>query len=263
MLKGAEIVYVAKKVTLWALSVSLISLIALAADWGYEGTTGPDFWGSLSESYALCGNGQSQSPINVVESVAVPKDLKDIQYFYEDSKLAVINNGHTLEFEYEPGSLIDLDDNYYDLIQFHFHAPSEHMINGHQFPMELHLVHRSSENQLAVVGVLIKEGTENSAFTTLFGDLPSVAGEETELTTSFNAENLLPKSRRVYRYSGSLTTPPCTESVSWSLFAEPIELSSEQIKQFVDVLNESCCTFNNRPVQPLHGRELDVDTGED
>ncbi|MBI1728995.1 carbonic anhydrase family protein [Candidatus Acetothermia bacterium] len=251
------------RLSLWALSLALVSFIALAADWGYEGKTGPDFWGGLSEDFALCAAGKSQSPINIVDSVATRADLKDIEFHYDETALTILNNGHTIEVEYDSGSYIILDGIRFDLVQFHFHAPSEHMLNGHQFPMEMHLVHKSADGELAVIGLLIQEGQENPAFKDILENMPKEASEESHVIARLNADDLLPASRTTYRYSGSLTTPPCTEGVRWSFLTEAVELAKEQIQSYADVIRESCCTFNNRPVQPLNGRELLLDLSED
>ena len=153
-----------KRIGIIAICLSFATIIGLASsgiEWGYEGKTGPDFWGSLSPDYALCSAGKAQSPINLVDSVAIKQNLRDIVFHYEPTKLHLLNNGHTLELEYEEGSSIEIDGTKYGLVQLHFHAPSEHTINGRQFDMEMHLVHKSANGSLAVIGVMIRKGKEN------------------------------------------------------------------------------------------------------
>ncbi len=243
--------------------VLMLAVVALATEWSYEGPTGPDHWGELSKEFALCADGSSQSPIDIADSLISEQDLQDIEFFYNRSELAVLNNGHTIEVEYQYGSYIDLDEYIYDLVQFHFHAPSEHTLNGVQFAMEMHLVHRNIFGELAVVGVMIREGEANERFEELWANLPREAGQVIEAEEEINADDLLPEARMTYRYAGSLTTPPCSEGVRWNLMAEPIELSREQIALFKEVLSSSCCPHNNRPVQPLNDRKILLDNHED
>lgn len=252
-----------KRLVLAVTLLSTLAVLAVASDWGYEGVVGPDFWGGLSTNYITCSAGKSQSPINLVDTVAMPTDLENIAFHYDETELLVLNNGHTIEVEYDEGSFIELDGIEFDLAQFHFHAPSEHMINGRQFPMEMHLVHKSADGQLAVVGLMIQEGQDNEGFADLIANLPAEANEETHTDAHLIVDALLPKNRVTYRYSGSLTTPPCSEGVRWNFLTTPIELSREQIERFRDVIGESCCSFNNRPVQPLNGRTVLVDSSAD
>jgi carbonic anhydrase len=163
-----------------------------------------------------------------------------------------LNNGHTVQVNYDPGSYIELDNTRYDLIQFHYHAPSEHTIDGESFPAELHLVHRSADSTLAVVGILLKEGTENAAYQPFIGNLPTEKTDPKNVGVTINAIDLLPSIGTTFRYNGSLTTPPCTEGVSWLLMTIPVGLSAQQLAA-LDSLFEG---GNNRPVQPLHDRPL-------
>ncbi|MEZ4860625.1 MAG: carbonic anhydrase family protein [Caldilineaceae bacterium] len=228
-----------------------------AIHWSYEGEGGPDHWGELNADYTACADGASQSPIDL--SNAVGEDLPDIAFHYGESALNILNNGHTVQVNYDEGSYIEVDGMRYDLLQFHFHAPSEHTINGEQYPLELHLVHRNAEGGLAVVGVMIQEGAENPAFADIIAHAP--AGEMAVMTVDnlmVSAESLLPAERLYFAYSGSLTTPPCSEQVKWHVLTTPVELSVEQIATLANILHN-----NFRPVQPLHDRTLVVDTTSD
>lgn len=238
--------------------VAAFSNVALGqggTEWSYEGETGPDNWGTLDESFATCGEGTSQSPIDLVDATVV--DLVGIEFEYEEAPLLIFNNGHTIEVEYHEGSYIVYNEKEYELLQFHFHQSSEHTVNGEQYPMELHLVHRDPDSgQLAVVGVLIEEGdASNEMFALIFDNLPAEEGEpneETELV--INAFDLLPENTdSFFTYEGSLTTPPCSQVVRWLVLTTPVTLSADQIAAFGSIYNN-----NFRPVQPLNARDLFV-----
>ena len=218
--------------------------------WGYGAENGPAVWGRLCSEYSLCSDGIGQSPIDIVN----PKrsNIPGIELNYQPTILTIRNNGHTIEVAYPKGSWLEADGVRYQLIQFHFHAPSEHRVAGHSFDMEMHLVHASDDGALAVVGVLIANGKENAAFNSIWAHLPTTPGQSQSVASAtFNADELLPRARNVYRYEGSLTTPPCSEGVKWFVLQSPIEMSKEQIATFKAIIDN-----NSRPVQPLNGREL-------
>ncbi len=222
--------------------------------WGYAGEVGPEAWGRLSPEFAICDAGTRQSPIDLAEPVR--EELPDPVFDYQPSPLRIVNNRHTLQVEYAPGSTVTLGDTTYQLLQFHFHTPSEHRLEGGELPMELHLVHRGPAGGLAVVGVMVEAGTENSAFAPMWNHLPTAAGAENNVpSVTVDAERLLPEARSSYRYPGSLTTPPCTEGVRWIVLSEPIEMSAAQIEAMRSIL-----TTSNRPVQPLGNRTLQLDS---
>jgi len=222
--------------------------------WSYDGEGGPEQWGALEPENVACSNGASQSPIDLAG--AAGDDLVDISFNYGESPLKIHNNGHTVQVDYSEGSSITVDGVTYELKQFHFHTASEHTINGEQYPLELHLVHRSEDDALAVVGVLAKEGAENPAFVDIVANAPADVSEATIIEgIAVAAERLLPAERLYYSYSGSLTTPPCSEGVKWHVLTTPIELSAEQIATLSGILHE-----NFRPIQPLNERPLAVDT---
>jgi carbonic anhydrase len=216
--------------------------------WEYAGESGPSVWSTLAPEFALCGSGNSQSPVDLqrVYSGTDPKIL----FNYRTSKLRVVNNGHTVQVNYEPGSNIKIDDRTYELIQFHFHTPSEHTIKGQTSEMEVHFVHRSADGALAVVGVMMHSGNVNEGLQAVWEHLPGLAGEErTYQTVTVNAADLLPATGAYYLYGGSLTTPPCTEGVRWQVMQSPIEVSDAQIMAFRRLF-----PLNARPVQPLKDR---------
>jgi carbonic anhydrase len=224
----------------------------------YEGEDGPEHWASLSLDNADCA-GRHQSPIDLTTAGA--QDLANLVFQYQPSRIKIVNNGHTIQVTYDAGSTIELDGHRYKLLQFHFHAPSEHTINGQLAAAELHLVHEIDDGSLpagskAVVGVLIQEGADNPAFTPVWDNLYVATATEQTVDGEVNAAAMLPAVQTTYRYAGSLTTPPCTENVAWNVMTEPIEMSSGQLDAFRGVFEGA----NNRPVQPINDRELAVDS---
>ena len=240
----------------WCALAGLVCATALsgiaASDevhWNYEGTDGPKHWGSLAPAFAACASGTEQSPVDLTG--AQGSDLSSLAFDYTPSPITISNNGHTIQVDYAPGSGIVLDGARYELLQFHFHHVSEHAVDGVRFPLELHLVHRNNSGALAVVGVLFEVGSANEALKPLWNHLPAKAGPATIVAGEVDATALLPKRRTTWRYMGSLTTPPCTEGVSWIVMTEPVALSAEQIEAFGTIFPN-----NSRPVQPLNGRAL-------
>lgn len=224
-----------------------------AVHWTYEGEEGPEHWEELDPAYAICGTGKGQSPVDIVN--ANPQDLVNIAFHYQPSEVRILNNGHTVQVNYDPGSYIEVDGQRYDVLQYHYHAPSEHAIDGKMFAAELHIVHKDAQEQLAVVGILLEEGEENAAYQPLLSNLPAEESPETNLGIKINAVDFLPAAQTTYRYTGSLTTPPCTEGVNWLVMTTPVQLSADQIATFERVFKG-----NNRPVQPLNTRPLIEDS---
>lgn len=221
-----------------------------APHWGYAGEAGPEHWGELSPDWALCTAGTEESPVDIPS--AAPLNPADITFGYDPSHLTILNNGHTIQVNYDPGSTIDVGGKNYELKQFHFHALSEHTVDGAATPMEMHLVHQAADGQYAVVGVFISEGDANAAFAPIWAHLPTEAGDPQMIDGEMvNADELLPGERTYYRYNGSFTTPPCTEGVQWLVMNTDIGLSGEQISAFTDIVDG-----NYRPVQPLNAREF-------
>ncbi len=219
------------------------------AHWGYHGNTGPEHWAGLSADYALCGEGKAQSPIDITS--AKTGGLEPIAFHYQAaSNPSVINNGHTIQVNYPAGSYAVIGGKRYELLQFHFHAPSEHTIHGQHADMVAHLVHKSDDGQLAVVGVLFDKGAENATLKPVFDAMPTSKGEAT-VQGRVNAADLLPKDRGYYHYTGSLTTPPCSEGVNWNVLKARMPVSAGQVEAFTRIFDKSI-----RPVQPLNGREI-------
>ncbi len=230
--------------------------------WGYGEDDGPMQWAALSPDYATCASGREQSPIDLVaattgEQAGMSRNYKvaSLRIIRHEHIVDVIDNGHTIQINYDEGSTLQIGGASYELKQYHFHSPSEHTIEGQHLPMEMHLVHQSTEGELAVLGVLIEEGDHNPAFEPVWANLPDEVGEEVHHQhVAVNVDDLLPADHKTVRYQGSLTTPPCSEGVSWFVAVEPIELSADQIAAFTSIFQG-----NNRPVQPLNDRTVSVD----
>ena len=221
------------------------------SSWGYSGETGPAYWGELSPDYALCADGSAQSPIDIRHASQL--DLVDIDFQYGESVNSIFNNGHTIQVNIAPGSFIVYNGISYDLLQFHFHAPSEHSIDGLLAPMEIHFVHKDrNSGALAVVGVMLYEGeAANESWAAVFDDMPAEAGGSAALAEAVSLVDLLPEARSFYTYQGSLTTPPCSEIVRWLVLDEAVLVSAAQIEAFAALFSG-----NARPIAPLGERDL-------
>ena len=220
-----------------------------AAEWGYKGDIGPKHWGDLSSVYILAKQGKQQSPIDISKSIE--HELPNIIFNYRPAKINLVYNGHTIEEEEETGSHIQIKEEIFELKQFHFHAPSEHTINGKHADMEMHLVHKANNGTVVVVAVMINRGDENRSFTSIWENLPTSENADVQVTRTVDATDLLPSGHTYYQYRGSFTTPPCAEGVIWYVLTAPIELSHRQIDEFKSIINN-----NNRPIQPLNEREI-------
>ncbi|XZG71439.1 carbonic anhydrase [Chitinibacteraceae bacterium HSL-7] len=230
--------------TLFAATALCFSGAAFAADWGYHGDHGPKAWGGE------CQSGKAQSPVNIVTKQASAADLPGLSFQYAPSSVRLVNNGHTIQLNYDAGSRVLIGNDAYSLLQFHFHAPSEEKINGKPADMVAHLVHKNDAGQLAVVAVLFKVGAENKTLATFWNKLPKQQGEVNDAAV-FNAFDLLPENWGYYAFEGSLTTPPCSEGVRWQVLKEPVTLSRAQLNAFKKLF-----PMNARPVQPLNGRVI-------
>jgi carbonic anhydrase len=219
--------------------------------WGYEGGNGPSQWSRLAPAYADCA-GNGQSPIDL--SGGEPGPPPRLAVAYETSTATVENNGHSLEVGYARGGSIELGGTRYELVQSHFHAPSEHTLAGRRFPLEFHLVHEAEDGARAVLGAFVLPGSPNRLLAKLVDALPRQEGEKLTLGDSVNALDLLPPrpaTARRWSYEGSLTTPPCTEGVRWTVFERPIEVSAQQLSELTSVYSGT-----NRPLQSTGAREL-------
>ncbi len=217
--------------------------------WAYEGEAGAANWGELSPAFKVCQLGLEQSPIDL--ATAVTAKVGDLDIAYQPMKLRIVNNGHTIQVNTAPGSSCVIGGTNYELQQFHFHHPSEHLLSGKPFDLECHLVHRSAAGDYAVIGVFIKAGENNAALEPIWRTMPKQAGPEQDTGLMIDPGTLLPSDRSLFRYMGSLTTPPCTQAIVWTLLRQPIEASADQIKQFATLFSN-----NARPVQERNRRYL-------
>ena len=213
--------------------------------WSYEGDTGSDLWGRLDPSFEVCDSGVQQSPINLAG--AIPAGGGGFQILWQPTGGQVVDNGHTIQANTEAGSAITLEGRQFSLLQFHFHLPSEHTVDGSGFPMEVHFVHQADGGDLAVIGVFMDAGETHAAIQAVWDAISGVESPAPLVDLDPNA--LLPEGRGYSRYAGSLTTPPCSEVVSWVVMGEPITVSQAQIDAFAALY-----PMNARPVQPLHRR---------
>ncbi len=228
---------------------------ALAAEstphWSYSGNTGPEHWASEDPAFATCGVGKRQSPIDIEHATA--KALPAIAFAYQPIALKVTDTGHGFQVNAAPGSGgITVGGDHYELMQFHFHRPSEEAIHGHHYAMVAHLVHRNVDGDLAVVAVLMHQGAANAFLKPVFDHFPASGTPESSVAgATLNLGEFLPAQRGYYTFEGSLTTPPCTEHVRWFVLKSPVEVSAEQVRQFA-----ARYPHNARPVQPLNDRTV-------
>ena len=217
------------------------------AHWDYAGENNPEGWAQLKPEYAKCATGKRQSPIDIRDGIRV--DLDPVAVDYKPGGFRVIDNGHTVQVNVAAGNSIEVGGRRYDLIQFHFHRPSEERVNGRQFDMVVHLVHRDLEGRLAVIAVLLERGNTLQAIQSVWNNLPLEKGEETVSRTLLDPVDLLPLERSYFTYMGSLTTPPCSEGVLWLVMKKPMPISAEQIGIFARLY-----PMNARPIQAASGR---------
>lgn len=218
------------------------------AHWGYEGEGAPEHWAELSGDFATCKSGTMQSPVDLDGSIRA--ELVPLEMKYRAVPLKVLNNGHTIQVDQKDAGSMTFRGQEYQLVQFHFHTPSEHTVSGQPRQMEAHFVHKDAQGRLAVVGVMINPGKENAALKAVWDHMPKESGEATA-DLPINAADILPAERGYRHYIGSLTTPPCSEGVRWIVLNEPIEMSQAQIDAFKGIFDR-----NARPVQPMHDRFL-------
>lgn len=221
--------------------------------WGYTADVAPSHWSELNEKFKICSEGKSQSPIDIVASSDI--DLPTLALDYKSKSENVIDNGHTVQVNIVKGSTFSIEKDQYELKQFHFHTPSENNINHKSFPLEAHFVHATKEGKLAVIAVMFEEAKEsNAVISKIWSKFPLKEGEKTELTLSTEEiQALIPSNKDYYKFTGSLTTPPCSEEVKWHVMKKPLTISKEQVKQFFDIYGHA----NNRPIQETHKRKIE------
>ncbi len=215
--------------------------------WTYQGATGADKWNELSKDFQTCGVGTRQSPLDIVEPVMA--DLPKLVVSWKPDIAEVANNGHTIQLNVPKGSTLTAGKSTYELVQFHFHRPSEHLIGGKSSPMECHFVHRDAQGGLGVLGVMMTEGAPNSAFARIVEIMPKQEGSATAGLSGIDPNALLPAGRSYYRYAGSLTTPPCSEDVDWMLLTDSMPVGAADVAKFAALY-----PLNARPAQKGYRR---------
>ncbi len=237
---------------------------APGAHWGYEAGNGPDQWGSMDPAWSLCAEGRGQSPIDLANATEFElpaseihtPSKQEVEVLNQAGVIGALDNGHTIQINSKTGETLSVGDKTYALVQFHFHAPSEHTVDGRHFPMEMHFVHQAQDGALAVVGVLIEDGARNPGIAPLWAQLAEAPGTETtvQIPADFADHVFSGDFNGIYHYDGSLTTPPCSEGVKWYVGRTPTQLSRDQIEAFTAIYDH-----NNRPVKPLNDRTLYFD----
>jgi carbonic anhydrase len=220
--------------------------------WEYRGPHGVSHWAEIDPKFETCGNGRAQSPIDIRDPQVA--SLPALDFSYGRVHPSIVNNGHTIQVNVPPGQTLRVGDHRYELVQFHFHTPSEEHVDGKASAMVVHFVHRDAEGRLAVIAALIEPGNPNTGLETVLSHLPRHAGETLTVEgLELDLAALLPTQRRYYDYEGSLTTPPCSEQVHWMVLAQPVHVSKAAIRRFRQLFHA-----NARPVQPLNGRVVRV-----
>jgi carbonic anhydrase len=222
------------------------------ADWSYEGKQGPLNWGKLDPAYRACSAGKEQSPIDL-HGAKRNKALQPIEFHYISSSMKIENTGHTIRVTPAAGSYILADGVRYDLKEFHFEHPGEEIVKGKTPDMGIHMVHKSADGKIAVIGIRLNEGNANALLAALWAHLPKTAGTNDTMPDSMNPAALLPADRAYWTYEGSLTTPPCTEGVKWIIFQQEVELSRGQLRAFGALYR-----VNSRLLQAQHGRKIEA-----
>lgn len=219
------------------------------ASWGYSGTVGPENWAAIQGEYSPCRDGKHQSPVNLISEGLFKEH--NLQFDYHPSQEVILNNGHTVELVFEGGSFLDFDEKKYQLLQFHFHTPSEHLVDKRHYPLEMHLVHRSMDTTYLVVGLLFDYGSESEFLDKFLMDAPDEVEEKT-YQKDIDIMDLHPEDKGYYYYNGSFTTPPCTEGVRWLIKKGVLGASKEQIDRLESIEGE-----NFRPDQSLNDRHVE------
>ena len=235
--------------------ISVFLLSGLMADeaniqWDYSKDRGPKYGGELDKNFAKCQVGKMQTPIDIIDT-QTQKTQYNLAFAYARNTKNLINNGHSIQVNIDgTDSTLTFNGSLYQLVQFHFHTPSENRIDGIAYPLEVHLVHKNADGKLLVVSVLFEEGTDNAALEEIIKSAPHAVDKSMEFR-AFDISTLLPKNTSYYEFIGSLTTPPCTENVQWVVMKNPLMLSQKQLESLQNILHH-----NAREVQPLNERVI-------
>ncbi|MGA9069000.1 MAG: carbonic anhydrase family protein [Terracidiphilus sp.] len=231
-----------------------VQAAAQTTPWEYQGTRGELAWGKLDPAYAACSKGHEQSPIDI-RGARLNTALQPIDFHYVAGPVTLENDGHTILARVHPGSYIVVGGIRYDLIEFDFHHPGEEAIKGKLSDMSVHLVHRSADGKLVILAVRLVEDVNNpnAVLAALWPYLPRTAGTTDKADEMVNVGGLLPTDRGYWTYTGSLSTPPCTEGVRWFVFEQDLSLSRDQLRVFASLFR-----VNSRGLQDPHGRRIEA-----
>jgi carbonic anhydrase len=217
--------------------------------WSYTGETGTEHWSELSPDYAACGIGVNQSPIDITDTISVSGE--PLEADYTTGSVDIVNNGHTLQINAKPGNWLRVRGKAYELQQLHFHSPSEHRINGEAFPFEAHFVNKDDQDNFVVVAILFRSGEWNADLAKAGKAAPKEIGQSAPFDINFSALKMYRRHDSYFSYSGSLTTPPCTEGIRWYIVKATETISPEQVATFVRLIGEDA-----RGPQPLNARDV-------
>lgn len=240
-----------------ALALGMGAAVAAAqsgAPWEYTGKSGPLNWHKLDPAYKACGSGHQQSPIDI-RGARLDRKLAPIEFHYLAGLITLTNDGHTIRASMAHGGYMVANGVRYELESFEFHHPSEHPVKGKLSDMDVHLVHRSAGGKIAVIAIrfTVERGDPNAVMAALWPHLPATAGATEKVTDYVSAGGFLPQDRGYWTYTGSLTTPPCTEGVQWFVMQQPLTMNPDQLHAF-----QSIFKVNSRPIQDTHGRRIEA-----
>ncbi|XXG41351.1 hypothetical protein AAC387_Pa01g1829 [Persea americana] len=225
-------------------------------DYLRESGRGPEYWGKINPEWSACDHGEMQSPIDLLHKrVEVLPNMGRLRRKYKPTEAAVINRGHDimLKWKEDPGYIV-INGTNFNLKQCHWHSPSEHTFNGSRYQLELHMVHISVTGKIAAVGITYKYGRPDPFLAKLLPHIRVNEIAETEVGI-INPKDIKIGSRKYFRYMGSLTIPPCTEGVIWTIVKKVRTVSREQVRALREAVDDGC-EENARPVQPKEDRPV-------
>ncbi|KAJ1254352.1 hypothetical protein BS78_07G163100 [Paspalum vaginatum] len=222
---------------------------------------GPEHWGEIKAEWANCSAGRMQSPIDLShERVSLVRSLGYLRHSYRPAQASIVNRGHDImvRFSGDAGG-VWINGTWYALRQLHWHSPSEHTVGGRRRAMELHLVHENAAGKAAVVGVLYDEGGDDALLRQLEPAVRRIADrhDSEEGVGAVDPRAARGRASVYYRYMGSLTTPPCTEGVIWTIVKRVRSVSKRQLELLREAVHDDM-ENNARPLQEVNGRDISM-----